>query len=202
MRNNLGPLVLKGAIGFAIGLAVWGGLSAPYTRFLAACTGSVARLSEHPAITQITADGTTMIVDRMDIPVSRSSPRFGVESTDLTFNFVFLITLFAASPRTFADRNVAGFTLAAVALVFVHVAAALSFVEAYYASSFGAWSESHYGYIAQHFWLAAPYFYSVVGVYGSAFALWWLFRPPSVASQSLPAPRSRRASHAARAGNG
>jgi hypothetical protein len=24
---------------------------------------------------------------------------------------------------------------------------------------------------------AAPYFYSVVGVYGFAIALWWLFRP-------------------------
>ncbi|HVR42388.1 MAG TPA: hypothetical protein VMS56_02985, partial [Thermoanaerobaculia bacterium] len=96
-----------------------------------------------------------------------------MESKDITFNFILLVTLFAASGRALSDRNVFGFVGAAVALVFVHVAAVVAFVKAYYALSFGPWSESHYGFVARNFWGAAPYFYSVVGVYGFAVALWW-----------------------------
>lgn len=177
MPKNLWRLVLKGAIGFLLGLAVWGGLSVPYTRLLASMSEIVVRLTEWPAITTITPNGTLMMIDRSDIPPSPSTTRFGVESTDITFNIVLLMALFAASRRALSDRNVFGFAAAAVALVFVHVAAVVSFVKAYYAESFGDWSTAHYGLVARHIWNAAPYFYSVVGAYGFAIALWWLFRP-------------------------
>jgi len=183
LRKNLSPLVLKGVIGFLIALAVWGGLSVPYTRLLAFVSETVIRLGERPPITTISPRGTLMMVDRSDYPSSASSMRFGVESTDITFNLILLMTLFAASSRALSDRNVFGFAGAAVALAFVHVAAVVSFVEAYYAESFGPWSTAHYGFVARHFWGAAPYFYSVVGVYGFAIAIWWLFRP---ATQSIP----------------
>ena len=199
MRTKLSPAVLRGALGFLIGVAVWGGLSVPYTRLLASWTEAVVRLNERPVVTHITPDGTLMVVDRTDFPASPSSMRLAVQSTDLTFNFILLMTLFAANSRTLSDRNVFGFAAASVTLALVHVAAVLSFVKAYYASSFGAWSESHYGYLAQHFWLAAPYFYSVVGVYGSAIALWWLFRPPADPKQAESNAGNRRASQAARA---
>jgi hypothetical protein len=179
LRKNLWPLVLKGAVGFLIGLAVWGGLSVPYTRLLASLSQTVVRLGERPTVTYITPDGTMMLVDRSDFPASPSSGRLGVQSTDITFNLILLITLFAASSRALSDRNVFGFAAAATALVFVHVAAVVSFVKAYYALSFGPWSASHYGVVARSLWGAAPYFYSVVGVYGFAIALWWLFRPSS-----------------------
>ena len=186
MRKNLSRLVLKGVVGFLIGLAVWGGLSVPYTRLLASLSETVVRLDESPPVTSITAHGTLMMVDRSDFPRSPSSVRLGVESTDITFNLILLMTLFAASSRALSDRNVFGFVGAAVALVFVHVAAVVSFVKAYYALSFGPWSTSHYGFVARHFWGAAPYFYSVVGVYGFAVALWWLFRPSSQSTPKQP----------------
>ncbi len=201
MPKNLSRLVLKGVIGFLIGLAVWGGLSVPYTRLLASLTETVVRLDERPPVTYITANGTLMMVDRSDFPPSPSSVRLGVESTDITFNLILLMTLFAASGRALSDRNVFGFAGAAVVLVFVHVAAVVSFVEAYYALSFGRWSTSHYGFVARHFWGAAPYFYSVVGVYGFAVALWWLFRPSSQSTPKQPvqARRTPRASPRVRA---
>ena len=201
MRKNLSPLVLKGTIGFLIGLAVWGGLSVPYTRLLASMSETVVRLAERPPVTHITARGTLMVVDRSDFPPSPSSGRLGVESTDITFNLILLITLFAASSRALSDRNVFGFAGAAVALVFVHVAAVVSFVKAYYALSFGPWSTAHYGFVARHVWGAAPYFYSVVGVYGFAVALWWLFRPSSQSTPKQPvhARRAPRASQRVRA---
>jgi hypothetical protein len=196
LPKNLWQLVLKGAIGFLIALAVWGGLSVPYTRLLASLSETVVRLGEHPPVTSLAAHGTLMMVDRSDFPRSPSFVRLGVESTDITFNFILLMTLFAASGRALSDRNVFGFVGAAVSLVFVHVAAVVSFVEEYYALSFGPWSTSHYGFVARHFWGAAPYFYSVVGVYGFAVALWWLFRPSSQSTPKQPV-RARRAPRAA-----
>jgi hypothetical protein len=177
LRKNLWPLVLKGAIGFLIGLAVWAGLSVPYTRLLATLSEGVIRISERPPVTYITPQGTLMMVDRSDVPPSPSSVRLGVESTDITFNFILLMTLFAATNRALSDRNILGFVGAAVALVFVHVAAIVAFVKQDYALNFGPWSAAHYGFVARSFWGAAPYFYGVVGVYGFAIALWWLFRP-------------------------
>jgi hypothetical protein len=204
LRKNLSRLVLKGAIGFLIGLAVWGGLSAPYTRVLATLSQAALRLDERPPVTYITVNGTLMMVDRTDFPPTATSLRLGVESTDITFNFILLVTLFAAASQTFSDRNVLGFAGATVALVLVHVAAVVSFVEAHYAVSLGAWSEAHYGFVARHFWEAAPYFYSVVGVYGFAVSLWWLFRPLPRATAKQPADGRRRAApsvrgHASRA---
>jgi hypothetical protein len=177
LPKNLWPLVLKGLIGFLIGLAVWSGLSIPYTRLLASLSQTAIRLDEQPPVTTITPRGTLMMVDRSDFPPSPSSVRLGVESTDITFNLILMLTLFAASSRTLSDRNILGLVCAGVALVLVHVAAVVSFVKADYAVSYGAWSTSNYGFVARHFWGAAPYFYSTVGAYGFAVALWWLFRP-------------------------
>ncbi len=176
MRKDLSRVVLKGAIGFLAGLAIWGGLTVPYTRLLASLTEVAVRSFERPAVTRIIPDGSLLLVDRTDVRRTARG-RFAVESTDITFNLIVLMTLFAASRRAFSDRNVFGFAGAAALLVLVHVAAVISFVKAYYALSLGAWSAAHYGVVARSFWGAAPYFYSVAGVYGFAFALWWLFRP-------------------------
>lgn len=194
MRKNLFRLALRGAIGFLLGLALWSGFSVPYTRLLASLSESVLRLGESPAITRITPQGTLMMIDRSDVR-SPSAARLAVESTDITFNIVLLATLFAATGRALSDRNVFGFVCAAMALVLVHVAAVVSFVKAYYAENFGAWSIAHYGFVARHVWNAAPYFYSVVGAYGFAIALWWLLRPsppPEPVHRSLRVAGHRR----------
>lgn len=196
MRKSLSRQVLSGAIGFVIGLAIWGGLSEPYTRLLASLSEDVIRLGERQPVTTLTPQGTVMVVDRSDFPPPAAG-RLGVESTDITFNLILLTTLFAAGSGALSDRNVFGFAGAALVLVLVHVAAVVSFVKAYYAVSFGSWSTSHYGLVAQHFWSGATYFYAVVGVYGFAVALWWLFRPQRTApKQPVQARREpRRRSH-------
>jgi hypothetical protein len=200
LPKNLWPLVLKGVVGFLIGLAVWSGLSIPYTGLLASLSQTAIRLDEQPSVTTITPRGTLMMVDRSDFPPSPTSVRLGVESTDITFNVILLVTLFAASSRTFSDRNVFGFAGALGALVLVHVAAVVSFVEAHYAASLGSWSAEHYGFVAQHFWGSAPYFYSVVGAYGFAVALWWLFRPAWEPNPKQPDHQARRGLRASRRG--
>lgn len=177
-RRSALKIVARGLAGFLSGLAVWLILSPPYTRLLASASQFLVRLSERPAVTSIAAEGTLMVVDRSDFPASPSTVQLAVESTDVTFNFILLATLFAASPRALSDRNVFGFVAASVALLSVHVAAVISFVKAHYVANFGMWSATHYGVAGRTIWSQLPYFYSTAGVYGCAFALWWLFRDP------------------------
>jgi hypothetical protein len=186
LPKNLSRILAKGAAAFLVALLVWWGLSVPYTRLLASLSESVIRLGERPPITSIVPEGTLMIIDRTDLPQAASTVRLAVESTDITFNFVLLMTLFAASSRALSDRNVFGFAAAAGALLVVHVFAVVAFVKADYAQNFGSWSALHYGSVAREFWVRSPYFYSVVGVYGFAFALWWLFRPWPDSSSKRP----------------
>ena len=178
MPRNLWPLALKGTIAFLIGLAIWAGFAQPYARVLAAASQSILRVTESPDVSSIATNGTLLMVARSDVPSSRTSGRFAVESTDLTFNIILLITLFGASRRALSDKNVFGFTAAAALLVLIHVAAVVAYVKAYYAAISTA-PLSYSGMFAARFWEAAPFFYSVVGAYGFAVALWWIFRPMS-----------------------
>ncbi|MFZ2492072.1 MAG: hypothetical protein WA208_11355 [Thermoanaerobaculia bacterium] len=180
----------NGAAGFLIALLVWLGLSAPYARLLAGVSEAAIHAGEWPSATVLTVQGTLIAVDRIDFPPAPG--RLAIESTDLTFNVILLVTLFAATRRPLSNRNLFGLLGASCLLLFVHVFAVVSFVKAHYALNFGSWSEANYGVIARSFWGAAPYFYSVAGVYGFAFALWWLFRPPPMTSPPAAVPRAVR----------
>jgi hypothetical protein len=138
-------------------------------------TEPLIRMVERPAVTRLIAGGTDLTIDRDDFP--RSSPRPGLTLMDLTVNIVLLTTLFAVNKRPISDRNILGFVLAAVALVAVHIAAIIVNVESIYALRLGPWSERNYGAFARNFWGAGAHFYSLIGVFGAGFALWWLFRP-------------------------
>jgi hypothetical protein len=176
LRKDASRILLNATVAFVVALALWRGFAVPYTRLLARLSQALIRISESPAVTSIRPQGTLMVVERSDIALDPSAVRLAVESTDITGNFILLVTLFAATRRVMSDRNVFGFAGAILVLVGVHTAAVIAFVQADYATRFGVWSATHYGSVARALWVAAPYFYSVVGVYGAAFALWWLFR--------------------------
>jgi uncharacterized membrane protein YhaH (DUF805 family) len=171
LRSNLA----KGAAGFIFGIAFWWALSAPYARVLAALSEPLIRMWERPAVTSIIATGTELTIDRADFPPQ--SPRPGLTLMDLTANIVLLTTLFAVSRRPLHDRNIRAWLLATVLLVPVHVAAIIMNVQSIYALRLGPWSRVHYGAAAANFWGAGAHFYSLIGEFGAAFALWWLFRP-------------------------
>lgn len=191
MPRHFARLVAKGAAGFLLGLTVWWGLSEPYTRVLAAASEPLIRLTESPPVTHLLPAGTELTIDRDDFP--RSSPRPALRTMDITFNVILLMTLFAATARALRDRNVFGFLGASAALVFVHVAAVVANVQSIYALRLGRWSDVHYGPVAQNFWGAAAHFYSLVGVFGAAVALWWLFRPgPEDAAEPKVVRRRKR----------
>jgi hypothetical protein len=175
LPKNLWPYLAKGLAGFFAGFVLWWALSAPYARLLASVSETLLRIAERPPVTRLAADGTELIIDRDDFP--RASPRPGLLLMDLTANIIVLTTLFAAAKRPFSDRNIAGLLLASISLVAVHLIAVAVNIESIYALRLGAWSARNYGPVARNFWGAAAHFYSIVGVFGAAFALWWLFRP-------------------------
>jgi hypothetical protein len=190
LRKDLWPNLAKGATGFLLGLLFWWTLSTPYARVLATLSEPLIRLAEHPAVTHLIAAGTELTVDRADFP--RSSPRPGLLLMELTANFVILSTLFAVNRHPLSDRNIGGLLLASIALVAVHVAAVVMNVESIYALRLGPWSYKNYGAVARNFWGASAHFYGIVGTFGAAFALWWLFRPSSVPVATRSVLRSRQ----------
>jgi hypothetical protein len=174
LPKNLWPTLAKGAAGFFLGFVFWWALSSPYARFLASVSETLMRLAERPPVTRLSADGTELVIDRDDFP--RASPRPGLLLMDLTANIIVLTTLFAVVRHPLSDRNMLGLLLATVSLAFVHVLAVIVNVQSIYALRLGAWSTRNYGPVARNLWGAGAHFYSVVGVFGAAFALWWLFR--------------------------
>ena len=175
MLKNLGPSLAKGAIGFTLGVLFWWALSAPYARLLASVSEPLIRVTERPPVTRLIVDGTNLTIDRDDFP--RSSPRPALLLMDLTANIILLTTLFSVARKPLSDRNVPRFVLASIALVLVHIAAVVVNVQSIYALRLGPWSAQHYGPVARNLWGAGAHFYTVVGVFGAPFVLWWLLRP-------------------------
>jgi len=177
LPKNLWLILAKGAVGFLAGALLWWALSAPYARLLASMSESLMRIVERPPVTRLAADGTDLMIDRDDFP--SASPRPALLLMDLTANIIVLTTLFSVARRPLSDRNIVGLLLAGLSLAVVHVAAVIVNVQSIYALRLGAWSQRNYGPVARNLWGAGAHFYSVVGVFGAAFALWWLFRPPA-----------------------
>jgi len=175
LRKDLWPILVKGAAGFAAGVAIWWAFSAPYARVLAAVTEPLIRIAERSAVTRLIARGSEVTIDRADFPPS--SPRPALELLSITVNVILLTTLFAVGRSPLRDRNIRAWLLACVALVVVHVAAIVLNVESIYALRLGPWSAAHYGAAARNFWGAGAHFYTLIGSFGAGFALWWLFRP-------------------------
>ena len=166
---------LKGLAGFAVGLALWGFLSPQYDRAIAAVTERVLRAFEDPPVTRLRlAQDNFVTVDRADFDPRSKRPAIPIR--DLTFNFILLTTLFAASKRTFSDRNMGGFLVAAGLLAITHVFGAIGEVMSIYVAKLGMWSRVNYSDLARNFWGVANHFYRLVFMYAIAFMLWWIFR--------------------------
>ena len=133
------------------------------------------RAFERPPVTRIRETSpSAFAVNRADF--DPRSPRPTLAIRNLTINFVLLTMLFAASPRTFSDRNALGFAAASLALVPTHLFALVAKVMSIYALQLGPWSSMHYSSFEQNFWGGVSHAYTLVLIWGFAFAAWWFFR--------------------------
>ncbi len=185
-------LVLKGLAGFVAGVAVWALLTPMYDRVIAASAEKLMRAFENPPVTQLRPQEDNFVtVDREDFD-RRSTRRPAIPIRDLTFNIVLLTALFAASKRTFSDRNIGGFLLAAVCLALTHVLGTVAEVMSIYVAKLGMWSTVNYGALERNVWGVLNHFYRLVAMYAIAFALWWTFRDPGTAAAAAPQKKKRR----------
>lgn len=181
---------VKALAGFAAGLAVWAFLSTPYNGLLAKGAETLMRLFESPDVTRLNADGDYITVDRVDFSPRSKHP--AIPAHDLTFNFIIITALFAMERRTFGDRNIAGFAIASVVLMWTHVLAVITEVMSIYVTKLGAWSLVHYGAVARNFWGTANAGYRTVLMYAIAFGLWWVCRPRAEAAEAPARARSKK----------
>jgi hypothetical protein len=169
------PPLLRATIGFLLGLGLWTGFIGPYATFVATTAQPLLRMMERPAVTRLTADEETIVVNREDFP--RTSPRPQIRLDELTFNVILLTVLFASNVPSLSTRNVTLFLIACLILSVTHVLAFVAAVESIYALRLGPWSAAHYGPFARNFWSGASHFYRIAGMFGLAFLLWWPTRP-------------------------
>ncbi len=160
-------MIVRGAIGFAVGLGLWLALAPPYERALAGAAETILRIGERPAVTRLEAKSGEIIVERGDFPPA--APRPGLPAADLHFNFVILAALFALVPPFRPGRAAIG----AAILFAVHVFALCCQVESLYATRLGPWSEAHYGTFSRNFWASAFHVYQIAVRFAAPFAIWW-----------------------------
>ena len=165
-----GRLLLRIAIGFAIGLGLWLALAPAYEGAVAGGAEILLRAAERPAVTRLDARGGEIVVNRADFPPA--APRPGLPAADLHFNFVILAALLAASWPVRGGRAAAA-AIALAALFVVHVLALCCQVESLYATRLGPWSEANYGAFARNFWATAFHAYQIAGRFAAPFAIWW-----------------------------
>lgn len=190
-------VALKAIAGFLAGLALWVFVTPLYDRVIAAGAEAVIRVFERPAVTRLVpAADNYVTVDRQDFDPRSKRP--AIPLRDLTFNIVLLTALFAASKRTFSDRNIGGFLAACAILALSHVLGAVVEVMSIYVAKLGLWSQVHYTDFERNAWGVANHFYRLVAMYAIAFALWFVFRDPATAAApvkpkaKLPARKKKR----------
>ena len=180
---------LKAFAGFLVGLAMWILLTPAYDRVVSAGAQAVLRTFEKPKVTRLRPAADNFVtVDRADFDPRSKRP--AIPMRDLTFNIALLTALFAASKRTFSDRNIGGFLLGLVLLTCTHIFGAVAEVMAIYVAKLGMWSTVHYSDLERNVWGVINHFYRLVLMYAFAFALWWGFRDP--ASEAVPAGQKKK----------
>ena len=174
-----------------VGLAIYVALTPVYDRLIASMAEKTLNAFESPDVTRLhRAPDGNVTVDRRDFDPRSKRP--GIPLRDLTFNFVLLTALFAASKRTFSDRNIGGFVIAAILLALTQVVGAVTEVMSIYVAKLGMWSTVNYSDLERHVWGVASHFYRLVFMYAIAFALWWIFRGPDTAAPAPAAPLRQR----------
>ena len=161
--------ILRFVLGAATGFALW-----RYgTSLYAAVVAPVAEIVLRPfAVLQLASVG-------MDLDVTGGAvPKVHIPFSELTYNVILFLGLFATIRGLFRDRKIVGFALAAMVLYLTHVLATAADIMSTYSNRLGVWSSAHFSGNAQDFWLAVDYVYRIGGMFGIAFALWYVVAEP------------------------
>jgi hypothetical protein len=188
-------VLLRGVIGFAIGLSLWIGLREPYHVLLAAiCRPILQRVD--PAVSWVRPVEEKIVSDRNDLPAGQNAK---IDARLFTFNTILLFTLFATNAKPLSRRNLGWLLFSAAVLVLSHAVAVVAGTESVFSRGFGAWSDAHYSALTTDVSLIVAQGYMLVGGYAIVFGLWWATRPPPAAgSPETARPATASATRASR----
>jgi hypothetical protein len=161
-------------LGMMVGVGLWVGGAEAYNRVVAVTAEPLLKIDRRFREAELVADGRAIRVAPGD---TTKLPPATLPADELTYNVIILIALFAANPQPWQGRNVRNLAIAAIPVALSHVFTLLITIESTYANRLGGWSEEHYGAAAMNLWLMAELFMRVVGMFGVAFACWWVSRP-------------------------
>lgn len=173
MLRNRARLTLNVLLGLAAGIALWWYAADPYHALLTRAAGVALNLSESGQKTRVSYRGGIAALERSDFSQFRL-----VRVRELTFNFILLITLFAASASPISRQRLLRFLLGVVFLAVVHWFAFLATFKSTLAVNFGDWSEKAYGEASANIWFLLSQGYVVVGAFAAVFVIWWLLKEP------------------------
>lgn len=146
-----------------------------YNRFLAVAGEWSTRATEFPAVTQLHIQEThQLLVTRSDL-LGKDGFVYKFRLTDLHFNLILTLALFLAVPRISQQRRMENLGWALLASVVFHILVLFFFVKFVYSTQLGAWSNEHYGPVAQNVWGFGKHLLDLPFKLALPFMLWAAF---------------------------
>jgi hypothetical protein len=161
---------VRGIAALAAAAVIWSWLAAPYNTLLAHASAPLVRIDARFRTADVTPRSDAIAVDAPH----GEFPEVVIPGSQLTYNVILLVALFASNVRPLRDKNVVGFLVSLAIVLLLHPLAAVVSIEATYATRLGAWSEAHYGDFAANFWMLTEMFWRLIGMFGVVFAAWWV----------------------------
>src|SRR3954447_13127635 len=154
--------VVRLLTGLAVGLTLWMVFSDEWNRGLAFVAAPLLKLDRRVADGDLVAVGHTIVVQ----PTTDKLPMATLPASELTYNVILLVALFASNPKPFSDRNMKAFGIALLIVLVLQPIGVFISVESTYANQQRTWSEEHYGNAESWVWLHAELFYRLIGMFG------------------------------------
>jgi hypothetical protein len=168
------PSALRFAVGAAVGVVAWIFGTPLYNALLSVAAEPIVRVDSRLRNVETVANGRRVMGRGNE--AEPSVPGVVIPADQLTYNLVLLLGLFATNKRGLRDRGFLRFLIALGVLFATHVLALVISLEVTFATRTAAWGAARYTPLAQDFWTAVDYGYRLFGMFGIAFACWWLAR--------------------------
>ena len=174
--------MLRSALRFVLAAVittlVWIAISPLYNSLLAMSSQPLLRID--PRLRGVEAGGADNRIFARGGTSRPDLPRVLIPAGELTYNVILFAGLFASTAGALRGGGWRRLGIAIAILIVTHLLAVVITIESTYATKLGAWSDRHYSGALQDFWGAAEYAYRLAGMFGIAFALWWVSVPAEV----------------------
>ena len=165
---------LRFVAGAAIATVVWISGTPLYNALLSVVAEPIVQVDSRLRNVDIMANDRRVVARGNE--AEPSVPGVVIPADQLTYNVILLLGLFATNGRGLRDRGFLRLLIALGVLFATHVLALVISLELTFATRTGAWGATRYTPFAQDFWTAVDYGYRLFGMFGIAFACWWVAR--------------------------